>query len=129
MTSFIRNSTFIIHSLLRDEASPALAEATVFILLAAAAGAGIVAADATAAVANRLGLGIDVGAGIGLLLAALEFFRSTWGFGVRGARLDPGGANEFFVELLHLEDQARRLVANRIPHLLEQLHAFALVFD
>ena len=50
-------------------------------------------------------------------------------FGVRGGRFNPRGAHEIFVELLHLEDQARRLVADRAPHLLEELHAFALVLD
>src|SRR5947208_3569006 len=102
----------------RPEAYPTLgdhatfAEAAVFVFLAAAAGAGVVAADARSAVADRFGLGIDVGAGVGLLLAALEFFGRAGGLGMCGGSLDPGRADEFFVELLHLEDQARRLVAD-----------------
>src|SRR5437660_9748134 len=95
-----------------DHAS-AFAEAAVFVFLAAAAGAGVVATDARAAIANRLGLGIDVGAGIGLLLAALEFFGRAGRFGVRSGGLDPRGADEFLVELLHFKSEARRLIADR----------------
>src|SRR5262245_14152752 len=114
---------------LGDHRSTALAHAAVLEFLAAAAGAGVVAADTDAAVADRLGPGVGVRAAIGLLLTALELFGRADSFGVGGARLDPRRADEIFVELLHLEDQARRLVANRGPHLLEELHPFALVFD
>ena len=73
--------------------------------------------------------GIYIGADVRLFLAPLKFLRGAWRFGVRGARLDPGRADEFFVELFHLENQARRLVADRVPHRLEELHPFALVLD
>src|SRR5688572_27865929 len=101
----------------------------VLVFLAAAARARIVAADALAAVANRFRPGIDIAAGIGLLLTPLEFFGRAGSLGMDRSRLDPGGADKLFVELLHLENQARRLVADRAPHLLEQLHPFALVLD
>src|SRR6185436_21163669 len=112
--------------LLRDHPPAAFAHAAILEFLAAATGARVVAADADAAIADRLGFGVGVGSGIGLLLAALELFGSAGGLRVRGARLDPRGADKIFVELLHLEDQARRLIADRRPHLLEELHSLAL---
>ena len=43
--------------------------------------------------------------------------------------LGPGRADEALVELLHAEDQVGHALAHRGPHLLEDPHALALVFD
>ena len=42
--------------------------------------------------------------------------------------LGPGRADEALVELLHAEDQVGHPLADRLPHLLENPHALALVF-
>ena len=49
--------------------------------------------------------------------------------GVRRGRFHPRGADEVFVELLHAKDETGGLIADGMPHLLEQLHAFSLVLD
>ena len=79
----------------------------------------------------RIGSGFSVSlvGGAGLLLALLVLLGRAGRFGVRGARLDPGRADEFFVELLDLEDVLRGPVADVLPHLVEELHPFALVLD
>src|SRR6188474_1950752 len=109
-----------------SQPAPTLSQATILVFLPTPARARIVPTHALPPIANRLRLGVGF-AGRAHLLAALKLLAGPRCFSMRGGSFDPRRADKFLVELLHLEDQACRLIANRAPHLLEHLHAFALV--
>ena len=48
---------------------------------------------------------------------------------MHGRGFDPRRPDESFVQLFHAEDQIGDAFADRFPHLIEQPHAFAFVFD
>src|SRR5262245_143728 len=101
----------------------------VLVFLAAAARTRIVASHALATVADRFGFVVTLAAGAGL------FHRFFQGIGraanriVAGARFLERAADKILVQLFYLEDQFCDAVVERLPHLLEHLHAFALVLD